>query len=81
MNEYKAALSDIMCNVPYGKLKEQENLLKELVEQATPKIPKKTEAMGEHYYACPRCTKAIDWSEDTKILQENFRMLDWSEEE
>ena len=39
MNKYKAALKDIMCCVPYGKLKEQEELLEELVEKATPKKP------------------------------------------
>ena len=63
MNRYKSALSDIMCCVPYGKLKEQEEILKELVEKATPKKhgKKYMELKGFIYYncVCPNCGKAI----------------------
>ena len=52
MNKYKCALSDIMCCVPYGKLKEQEEILEELVEKATPKKPIEYE---DKYYGCPCC--------------------------
>ena len=76
MNDYKAALSDIMCNVPYGKLKEQEKLLKELVRKATPKktiMQDKTPyhefcsvcgglVFESHNYCC-KCGQALDCSE------------------
>lgn len=78
MNKYMSALSDIMCFVPYGKLKGQEIIIKELVEKATPKKPiAKTPRSVERYYcgdcglrlkktwiACPRCATRIDWSDE-----------------
>lgn len=66
----------------------------ELVEKATPKKPYKTEAMGEHYYACPRCgnfikevyhVKNILKSPSKDILPKGcincLQAIDWSEEE
>lgn len=29
MNKYKSALSDIMCCIPYGELKEQEEMIRD----------------------------------------------------
>ena len=69
MNKYKSALSDIMCCVPYGKLKEQEETLKELVELATSKSPNFNRGIEvqswdgdccsrgytHDYWSCPNC--------------------------
>lgn len=75
-------------------LLESVGLLQELVSKATPKKPNKTEAMGEHYYACPRCgifikeeyhVKNILKSPSKDILPKGcpycLQALDWSEEE
>lgn len=58
MNKYEEVLKNIkhslFVNGAMG-YEEEVKMIEELIEKATPKKPKKTEIMGEHYYACPRC--------------------------
>lgn len=91
MNKYKSALSDIMCCVPYGKLKEQEEILIELVEKATPKKPfKKNRAYlycpdgskKEIYLAhCPNCKDIIEDYVYHSYCPICGQALDWSAED
>ena len=83
MNKYKVALKDIMCCVPYGKLKEQEELLEELVEKATPKKVivngiREGRQINTVSFICPSC--------ENHIGKDNFckycgQALDWKAEE
>ena len=74
MNKYKSALSDIMCCVPYGKLKEQEEILIELVEKATPKKLAKRHFEMQGYprfsYECPNCHKFMGL--DIAVLKSRY---------
>lgn len=91
MNKYKIALSDIMCFVPFGELEEQEKILQELVEKATPKKVKNitdyySVEIDEYEYTlgyCPYCNKDIIFD---KYYQLNYcsecgQKLDWSEDD
>lgn len=85
MNRYKSALSDIMCCVPYGKLKEQEEILKELVDRATPKKPIEYPSFASGY-KCPNCESNIVLHGSHKICPTPCcswcgQALDWSEED
>lgn len=67
--------------------------LEELVNKATPQKPYKTEAVGEHYYACPRCGSLIKEEYHVKNILKSpskdilpngcsrcLQALDWSEQ-
>lgn len=96
MNKYEEAFDELkeVLYLPDKYLEKRLNILQELVEKATPQKPYKTEAVGEHYYACPRCGSLIKEEYHVKNILKSpskdilpngcqycLQTLDWSDEE
>ena len=89
MNKYKSALSDIMCCIPYGELKEQEEMIRDLVDKAIPKKVKEVNHIflcGEYDSTsaiCPTCESSVsfDGLDGNYYCHVCGQALDWSEDD